>query len=173
MKKYSTAIATQQLKVSDFSIINDEIIYKDEGYLWIYNVPKNTIAKLMQVDYDTYLRLSKTGYSDSTYSVVYPRLFIKDPNGTIVQLSALFMNVSDGDLIDMSTKYFYFNENWSIGIKVGRKKSQSGYAIDSSQTDLYVNLYFMLEYDSETLEIEERLNSLSSRVALLESKINS
>ena len=31
----------------------------------------------------------------------------------------------------------------------------------------------MLEYDSEALDIEERLNSLSSRVALLESKINS
>lgn len=172
MKKYTTAIASQQLKVSDFSIINNEIVYKDEGYLWIYNVPKNTIAKLMQIDYDTYLHLSKTGHSDSI-SVVYPRLFIKDPNGTIVPLSALFMNVSGGELADMSTKYYYFNENWSIGIKVVRKRSQSDYKIDSSQTDLHVDLYFMLEYDSETIEIEERLNSLSSRVALLESKINS
>ena len=55
MKKYSTVIASQLLKVSDFSIINGEIVYKDEGYLWIYNVPKNTIAKLMQVDYDVYI----------------------------------------------------------------------------------------------------------------------
>ena len=44
MKKYSTIIASQLLKVSDFSAINGEIVYKNEGYLWIYNVPKNTIA---------------------------------------------------------------------------------------------------------------------------------
>ena len=37
MKKYSTAIATQQLKVSDFSIINDEIIYKDDFTMLINN----------------------------------------------------------------------------------------------------------------------------------------
>ena len=55
MKKYSTVIASQLLKVSDFSIINGEIVYKDEGYLGIYNVPKNTIAKLMKVDYDVYI----------------------------------------------------------------------------------------------------------------------
>ena len=172
MKKYSTVIASQLLKVSDFSAINGEIVYKNEGYLWIYNVPKNTIAKLMQVDYDTYLHLSKTGYSDSI-SVVYPRLFIKDPNGTIVPISSLKMESLSDPLIDTSTKYFYFNENWSIGIKVIRAKIPSGFTINPSQTDLHVNLFFMIEYDSVSAEIEEKLNSLSSRVALLESKINS
>ena len=171
MKKYSTVIASQLLKVSDFSIINGEIVYKDEGYLWIYNVPKNTIAKLMQVDYNTYLTLTKDSYNVSE-AMVYPNLFIKDPNGIIVPISALSLSGS-GSLIDISTKYYYFNENWSIGIKVIRKKSQSGYIINSSQTDLHVNLFFMIEYDSVSAEIEEKLNSLSSRVALLESKINS
>ena len=171
MKKYCTAIATQQLKVSDFSIINNEIVYKDEGYLWIYNVPKNTIAKLMQVDYDVYIDSKES--TSSKLALIYQRLFIKDPNGVIVPISSLSMGSMTDTLIDTSTKYFYFNENWSIGIKVIRAKIPSGFTINPSQTDLHVDLYFMLEYDSEALDIEERLNSLSSRVALLESKINS
>ena len=171
MKKYSTVIATQQLKVSDFSIIGNEIVYKDEGYLWIYNVPNNTIAKLMQVDYDIFLNAKES--ASTNWSMVYSRLFIKDPNGTIVPISSLKMDNPNNPLIDTSTKYFYFNENWSIGIKVERGKNPSGYTINPSQTDLHVDLYFMIEYDSEALDIEERLNSLSSRVALLESKINS
>ncbi len=171
MKKYSTVIATQQLKVSDFSIIGNEIVYKDEGYLWIYNVPNNTIAKLMQVDYDIFLNAKES--ASTNWRMVYPRLFIKDPNGTIVPISSLKMEDLNNPLIDTSTKYFYFNGNWSIGIKVERGKNPSGYTINPSQTDLHVDLYFMIEYDSETIEIEERLNSLSSRVALLESKINS
>ena len=170
MKKYSTIIASQLLKVSDFSAINGEIVYKNEGYLWIYNVPKNTIAKLMQVDYNIFLYQQS---SSANWKMVYPRLFIKDPNGTIVPISSLKMENTTNPLIDTSTNHFYFNENWSIGIKVVRGKNPSGYAIDSSQTDLHVNLFFMIEYDSVSAEIEEKLNSLSSRVALLESKINS
>ena len=171
MKKYTTAIASQLLKVSDFSIINGEIVYKDEGYLWIYNVPKNTIAKLMQVDYDVYIDSKES--TSSKLALIYQRLFIKDPNGVIVPISSLSMGSMTDTLIDTSTKYFYFNENWSIGIKVIRAKIPSGFTINPSQTDLHVDLYFMLEYDSEALDIEERLNSLSSRVTLLESKINS
>lgn len=171
MKKYSTAIATQQLKVSDFSIINGEIVYKDEGYLWIYNVPKNTIAKLMQVDYDVHIDSNET--SSVKWAVIYPKLFLKDPNGVIVPISSLNMNDMNDPSIDTSTKYFYFNENWSIGIKVVRAKIPSDKTIKPSQTDLHVNLFFMIEYDSVSAEIEEKLNSLSSRVTLLESKINS
>ena len=74
MKKYSTVIASQLLKVSDFSIINSEIVYKDEGYLWIYNVPKNTIAKLMQVDYDVYIDSKET--TSVKWAVIYHKLFI-------------------------------------------------------------------------------------------------
>ena len=171
MKKYTTAIASQLLKVSDFSIINGEIVYKDEGYLWIYNVPKNTIAKLMQVDYDIFLNAKES--TSTNWRMVYPRLFIKDPNGTIVPISSLSMGSMTDTLIDTSTKYFYFNENWSIGIKVIRAKIPSGFTINPSQTDLHVNLFFMIEYDSYSEEISERLDSLSSRVTLLESKINS
>lgn len=171
MKKYSTVIANQLLKVSDFSIINGEIVYKDEGYLWIYNVPKNTIAKLMQVDYDVYIDSKEI--SSVKWAVIYPKLFIKDPNGAIIPISSLNMNSMNDTLIDTSTKYFYFNENWSIGIKVVRAKIPSDKTINPSQTDLHVNLFFMIEYDSVSAEIEEKLNSLSSRVALLESKINS
>lgn len=171
MKKYSTVIANQLLKVSDFSIINGEIVYKDEGYLWIYNVPKNTIAKLMQVDYDVYIDSKET--LSVKWAVIYPKLFIKDPNGVIVPISSLAMDSMNDTLIDTSTKYFYFNENWSIGIKVVRAKIPSDKTINPSQTDLHVNLFFMIEYDSVSAEIEEKLNSLSSRVALLESKINS
>ena len=171
MKKYSTVIANQLLKVSDFSIINGEIVYKDEGYLWIYNVPKNTIAKLMQVDYDVYIDSKES--TSSKLALIYQRLFIKDPNGVIVPISSLSMGSMTDTLIDTSTKYFYFNENWSIGIKVIRAKIPSGFTINPSQTDLHVNLFFMIEYDSVSAEIEEKLNSLSSRVALLESKINS
>ena len=171
MKKYSTVIASQLLKVSDFSIINGEIVYKDEGYLWIYNVPKNTIAKLMQVDYDVYIDSKES--TSSKLALIYQRLFIKDPNGVIVPISSLSMGSMTDTLIDTSTKYFYFNENWSIGIKVIRAKIPSGFTINPSQTDLHVNLFFMIEYDSVSAEIEEKLNSLSSRVALLESKINS
>ena len=171
MKKYSTVIASQLLKVSDFSIINGEIVYKDEGYLWIYNVPKNTIAKLMQVDYDVYIDSKET--SSVKWAVIYRKLFIKDPNGVIVPISSLDMDSMTDPSIDTSTKYFYFNENWSIGIKVVRAKILSDNTINPSQTDLHVNLFFMIEYDSVSAEIEEKLNSLSSRVALLESKINS
>ena len=171
MKKYSTVIANQLLKVSDFSIINGEIVYKDEGYLWIYNVPKNTIAKLMQVDYDVYIDSKET--LSVKWAVIYPKLFIKDPNGVIVPISSLDMNSMNDTLIDTSTKYFYFNENWSIGIKVVRAKIPSNNTINPSQTDSHVNLFFMIEYDSVSAEIEEKLNSLSSRVALLENKINS
>ena len=127
MKKYSTVIANQLLKVSDFSIINGEIVYKDEGYLWIYNVPKNTIAKLMQVDYDVYIDSKET--SSVKWAVIYPKLFIKDPNGAIVPISSLNMNSMTDTLVDTSTKYFYFNENWSIGIKVVRAKISSGNTI--------------------------------------------
>ena len=171
MKKYSTVIANQLLKISDFSIINGEIVYKDEGYLWIYNVPKNTIAKLMQVDYDVYIDSKES--TSSKLALIYQRLFIKDPNGVIIPISSLSMGSMTDTLIDTSTKYFYFNENWSIGIKVIRAKIPSGFTINPSQTDLHVNLFFMIEYDSVSAEIEEKLNSLSSRVALLESKINS
>ena len=171
MKKYSTVIASQLLKISDFSIIGNEIVYKNEGYLWIYNVPKNTIAKLMQVDYDVYIDSKES--TSSKLALIYQRLFIKDPNGVIVPISSLSMGSMTDTLIDTSTKYFYFNENWSIGIKVIRAKIPSGFTINPSQTDLHVNLFFMIEYDSVSAEIEEKLNSLSSRVALLESKINS
>ena len=171
MKKYSTIIASQLFKVSDFSAINGEIVYKNEGYLWIYNVPKNTIAKLMQVDYDVYIDSKES--TSSKLALIYQRLFIKDPNGVIVPISSLSMGNITDTLIDTSTKYFYFNENWSIGIKVIRAKIPSGFTINPSQTDLHVNLFFMIEYDSVSAEIEEKLNSLSSRVALLESKINS
>ena len=171
MKKYSTVIASQLLKISDFSIIGNEIVYKNEGYLWIYNVPKNTIAKLMQVDYDVYIDSKES--TSSKLALIYQRLFIKDPNGVIVPISSLSMGSMTDTLIDTSTKYFYFNENWSIGIKVVRAKIPSDKTINPSQTDLHVNLFFMIEYDSVSAEIEEKLNSLSSRVALLESKINS
>ena len=171
MKKYSTIIASQLLKVSDFSAINGEIVYKNEGYLWIYNVPKNTIAKLMQVDYDVYIDSKES--TSSKLALIYQRLFIKDPNGVIVPISSLSIGSMTDTLIDTSTKYFYFNENWSIGIKVVRAKIPSNNTINPSQTDLHVNLFFMIEYDSVSAEIEEKLNSLSSRVALLESKINS
>ena len=171
MKKYSTVIASQLLKISDFSIIGNEIVYKNEGYLWIYNVPKNTIAKLMQVDYDVYIDSKES--TSAKLALIYQRLFIKDPNGVIVPISSLSMGSMTDTLIDTSTKYFYFNENWSIGIKVIRAKIPSGFTINPSQTDLHVNLFFMIEYDSVSAEIEEKLNSLSSRVALLESKINS
>ena len=171
MKKYSTVIASQLLKISDFSIIGNEIVYKNEGYLWIYNVPKNTIAKLMQVDYDVYIDSKES--TSSKLALIYQRLFIKDPNGVIVPISSLSMGSMNDTLIDTSNKYFYFNENWSIGIKVIRAKIPSGFTINPSQTDLHVNLFFMIEYDSVSAEIEEKLNSLSSRVALLESKINS
>ena len=168
MKKYSTVIASQLLKISDFSIIGNEIVYKNEGYLWIYNVPKNTIAKLMQVDYDVYIDSKET--SSVKWAVIYPKLFLKDPNGVIVPISSLDMNSMTDPSIDTSTKYFYFNENWSIGVKLNGDNFQEGQQLIR---DLNVTLYFMLEYDSEALDIEERLNSLSSRVALLESKINS
>ena len=171
MKKYSTVIASQLLKISDFSIIGNEIVYKNEGYLCIYNVPKNTIAKLMQVDYDVYIDSKES--TSSKLALIHHKLFIKDPNGVIVPISSLKMESLSDPLIDTSTKYFYFNENWSIGIKVERGQNPSGYAINSSQTDLHVNLFFMIEYDSYSEEISERLDSLSSRVTLLESKINS
>ena len=41
--------------------------------------------------------------------------------------------------------------------------------LDADKTLTHVSF----EYDSETIDIEERLNSLSSRVTLLENKINS
>ena len=78
----------------------------------------------------------------------------------------------DGDVIAkaITTKALELKKGSTIGVKLNGDNFQEGQQLIR---DLNVTLYFMLEYDSEALDIEERLNSLSSRVALLESKINS
>ena len=70
---------------------------------------------------------------------------------------------------DLSDRHYYFNEGWSIGVKL----NDGNFKEQQVSIDLYTTLYFMIEYDSETMDIEKRLDSLSSRVTLLESKINS
>lgn len=163
MKKYSTAVDTVLLKATDFSIVNNKIYFNNEQIFWIYTVPSNTIAKLLTIDYRN--KTLKT--SNETADSILSGLYIKRPDGLIVYMKELELNYSSYDLSD---KHYYFNEGWSIGVKLSDKNFIEGQQLSS---DLYTTLYFMLEYDSETLDIEERLNSLSSRVALLESKINS
>ena len=75
----------------------------------------------------------------------------------------------NGSSYDLSDKHYYFNEGWSIGVKL----NDGNFKEQQVSIDLYTTLYFMIEYDSETMDIEKRLDSLSSRVTLLESKINS
>lgn len=163
MKKYSTAVDTVLLKATDFSVVNNKIYYKNEQMFWIYTVPSNTIAKLLTIDYKNRSITSLGGSSESILS----KLCIKRPDGLIVYMQELSVSNNNYDLSD---RHYYFNEGWSIGVKLSDEKFKEGQQLNF---DLYTTLYFMIEYDSETIEIEERLNSLSSRVALLESKINS
>ena len=162
MKKYSTAVDTVLLKATDFSVVNNKIYFKNEQTFWIYTVPSNTIAKLVNIDYG-----NNTGYlADGSKSPIISGLYIKRPDGLIVHMKDLSPN---GSSVDLSNQYYYFNEGWSLGVVLDK----SDFKDQQLAGDLYTTLYFMLEYDSETIDIEERLNSLSSRVALLESKINS
>lgn len=163
MKKYTTAVDTVLLKATDFSIVNNKIYYKNEQIFWIYTVPSNTIAKLLTIDYVNKTLVITSGPRDP----ILGGLYIKRPDGLIVYMKELSPN---GSSYDLSDKHYYFNEGWSIGVKLNGNNFNEG---QQPTGDLNVTLYFMLEYDSETIEIEERLNSLSSRVALLESKINS
>lgn len=163
MKKYTTAVDTVLLKATDFSIVNNKIYYKNEQTFWIYTVPSNTIAKLLTIDYVNKTLVITSGPRDP----ILGGLYIKRPDGLIVYMKELSPN---GSSYDLSDKHYYFNEGWSIGVKLNGNNFNEG---QQPTGDLNVTLYFMLEYDSETIEIEERLNSLSSRVALLESKINS
>ena len=163
MKKYSTAVDTVLLKATDFSVVNNKIYFKNEQTFWIYTVPSNTIAKLLTIDY----RNRSITAADGTSENILSGLYIKRPDGLIVYMKELSVSNSSYDLSD---KHYYFNEGWSIGVKLNGDNFQEGQQLIR---DLNVTLYFMLEYDSEALDIEERLNSLSSRVTLLESKINS
>lgn len=163
MKKYTTAVDTVLLKATDFSIVNNKIYFKNEQTFWIYTVPSNTIAKLLTIDYVNNTIVATSGPRDS----ILDGLCIKRPDGLIVYMKELSPN---GSSYDLSDKHYYFNEGWSIGVKLNGNNFNAGQQLIR---DLNVTLYFMLEYDSEALDIEERLNSLSSRVALLESKINS
>ena len=163
MKKYTTAVDTVLLKATDFSIVNNKIYYKNEQTFWIYTVPSNTIAKLLTIDYVNRTLVVTSGPRDP----ILGGLYIKRPDGLIVYMKELSPS---GSSYDLSDKHYYFNEGWSIGVKLNDGNFEDGRQISF---DLYTTLYFMIEYDSETLDIEERLNSLSSRVALLESKINS
>ena len=148
MKKYTTAVDTVLLKATDFSIVNNKIYFKNEQTFWIYTVPSNTIAKLLTIDYVNNTITTTSGPKGS----ILDGLYIKRPDGLIVYMKDLHPS---GSSYDLSDQHYYFNEGQQL------------------IRDLNVTLYFMLEYDSEALDIEERLNSLSSRVALLESKINS
>lgn len=162
MKKYSTAVDTVLLKATDFSVVNNKIYYKNEQIFWIYTVPSNTIAKLLTIDYRNRAATTTGGGSDSILSGLY----IKRPDGLIVYMKELPTSNFNYDLSD---RHYYFNEGWSIGVKL----NDGNFKEQQVSIDLYTTLYFMIEYDSETMDIEKRLDSLSSRVTLLESKINS
>ena len=163
MKKYSTVISAKLLEKSKFSIKDNYLYYDNEQYVWIYTVPKNTIAKLMQIDYSTY----SIGLASGGSERILRKLYIKKTDGTIIPTSITF---DSNPIRDTSSNYFYFNEDLTIGVKINDSKISSN---NVNFSDSFVNLFFMLEYDSLSAEIEERLNSLSSRVSLLESKINS
>jgi hypothetical protein len=190
MKKYSSVFAGDTIKVSDlsssFSGKNFTVtLNKELGYIWFYTVPKNTILKILKSKIDVDVKIlvnyseiyNPTGnVSQGTYTssmnVLLDKLFIKDINGNIFYLNDI-NNV-------------YLNEGMSLGVYIARN-TQSGKAnggtgdytltitsISFSEQDLpQVQIFGMIEYDSVSAEIEERLNSLSSRVTLLESKINS
>ena len=162
MKKYSTAVDTVLLKATDFSIVNNKIYFKNEQTFWIYTVPSNTIAKLLTIDYVNNTFVTTSGPRSS----ILDGLYIKRPDGLIVYMKELPTSNFNYDLSD---RHYYFNEGWSIGVKL----NDGNFKEQQVSIDLYTTLYFMIEYDSETMDIEKRLDSLSSRVTLLESKINS
>ena len=162
MKKYTTAVDTVLLKATDFSIVNNKIYFKNEQTFWIYTVPSNTIAKLLTIDYVNNTITTTSGPKGS----ILDGLYIKRPDGLIVYMKELPTSNFNYDLSD---RHYYFNEGWSIGVKL----NDGNFKEQQVSIDLYTTLYFMIEYDSETMDIEKRLDSLSSRVTLLESKINS
>ena len=162
MKKYTTDVDTVLLKATDFSIVNNKIYFKNEQTFWIYTVPSNTIAKLLTIDYVNNTFVTTSGPRSS----ILDGLYIKRPDGLIVYMKELPTSNFNYDLSD---RHYYFNEGWSIGVKL----NDGNFKEQQVSIDLYTTLYFMIEYDSETMDIEKRLDSLSSRVTLLESKINS
>lgn len=163
MKKYSTIVDTVLLKRTDFSFVNNQIYFNNEQEFWIYTVPNNTIAKLLHVDFQNY---TGTLLNSTATAHFLPGLYIKRPDGLIVPMTFFSPNESSRDFSD---KHYYFNEGWSIGIVLYKGQFKDGLTLPR---DLYVNLYFMIEYDSYSEEISERLDSLSSRVTYLENLIN-
>ena len=190
MKKYSSVFAGDTIKASDlsssFSGKNYTVtLNKELGYIWFYTVPKNTILKILKstidVDVNIIINYSEVynptgnvsyGNYTSNMTVLLSKLFIKDINGNIFYLDDI-NNV-------------YLNEGMSLGVYIAWN-TQSGKAtggagdytltitsISFSEQDLpQVQIFGMIEYDSYSEEISERLDSLSSRVTLLENKINS
>ena len=164
MKKYSTIVDTVLLKTTDFSVVNNQIYFKNEQEFWIYTVPSNTIAKLLHVDLQNYsgVLLNTT----NSTALFLSGLYLKRPDGLIVPMKFFTLNESSTDFSD---KHYYFNEGWSIGVILSKNQFKDETTLPK---DLYVNLYFMIEYDSYSEEISERLDSLSSRVTYLENLIN-
>lgn len=165
MKKYSTAVDNILLKATDFSIVNNKIYFKNEREFWIYTVPSNTIAKLLSIDCQIPNAKIPMVSSGNSLKQIFSRLYMKRPDGLIVPMKT----ISSG-LNDVSNNHYYFNEGWSIGFVLNSIDFEPNQQLSQ---DAYVTLYFMIEYDSYSEEISERLDSLSSRVTYLENIINS
>lgn len=190
MKKYSSVFAGDTIKISDLSSSFSGkdftvTLNKECGYIWFYTVPKNTILKILKDKINVGVQITvyysevynpsgsvSTGTNVYTMAVLSSNLFIKDINGNIFYLN-------DIDNV-------YLNEGMSIGVHIDKNtysnKAAGGAgdytltitSISFSELSLpQVQIFGMIEYDSYSEEISERLDSLSSRVTLLESKINS
>ena len=190
MKKYSSVFAGDTIKASDlsssFSGRNYTIkLNRDIDFVWFYTVPKNTILKILNYkiiySFTIIIKYSEvynptgkvsTGTEQRSFTVLNDSYYIRDINGNIFRLDSndnVYLN--DGMSLGFHISYNTFSN------KVSGATGDYTLTITDISFDMLslpqIQIFGMIEYDSVSAEIEEKLNSLSSRVALLESKINS
>lgn len=193
MKKYSSVFAGDTIKISDLSssFSGDQYtvtLNKEIGYVWFYTVPNNTILKILnykivtsvvgRVRYKTIKPSTQeelTGYSNLSMPVMTSNYFIKDINENTFQIfdsSVVYLNkgMSIGFHVDLNTTSGKIG-NVLVGDEYGEGTTITDIIFDKTALP-QIQIFGMIEYDSYSEEISERLDSLSSRVTYLENLIN-
>lgn len=193
MKKYSSVFTGNTIKLSDlsYSFSGNEYtvrLNKEIGYIWFYTVPKNTILKILnykivtsvvgRVRYKTIKPSTQEeyiGYSNLSMPVMTSNYFIKDINENTFQIfdsSVVYLNegMSIGFHVDLNTTSKKIDKPL-IGNEYGEGTTITDIIFDETALP-QVQIFGMIEYDSYSKEISERLDSLSSRVTYLENLIN-
>ena len=184
MKKYSSVFTGDTIKLSDlsYSFSGNEYtvrLNKEIGYIWFYTVPKNTILKILNYKIVTSVvgRVRYKTIKPSTQEeyIMTSNYFIKDINENTFQIfdsSVVYLNegMSIGFHVDLNTTSKKLDKPL-IGNEYGEGTTITDIIFDETALP-QVQIFGMIEYDSYSEEISERLDSLSSRVTYLENLIN-